>query len=54
MIGEIKGAPILAGARGEAPRDRTALAETICQYSTMVLDLDDEISEIRCQPGPGL
>jgi len=42
MIGEIRGAPILAGARGEAPRDRKALAETICKYSTMILDLQDE------------
>ncbi|MBE3144294.1 MAG: acetate--CoA ligase family protein, partial [Planctomycetes bacterium] len=50
MIGEIKGAPILAGARGEAPRDRTALADTICLYSTMVLDLADEISESDANP----
>jgi len=50
MIGEIKGAPILAGARGEAPRDRTALADTICHYSTMVLDLVDEISESDANP----
>jgi acetyltransferase len=50
MIGEIKGAPILAGARGEAPRDRTALADTICHYSTMVLDLADQISESDANP----
>jgi acetyltransferase len=50
MIGEIRGAPILAGARGEAPRDRKALAETICKYSTMILDLQDEISETDANP----
>jgi acetate---CoA ligase (ADP-forming) len=50
MIGEIKGAPILAGARGELPRDRVALADTICKYSRMVLDLTDEISESDANP----
>ncbi|MBN1825397.1 MAG: acetate--CoA ligase family protein [Candidatus Eisenbacteria bacterium] len=50
MIGEIRGAPILAGARGEAPRDRAALADTICRYSNMVLDLADEISESDANP----
>ncbi len=32
MLGEIKGGPILKGVRGEAPRDRKALAETIVKY----------------------
>ena len=50
MISEIRGAPILAGARGEKPRDREALAKTICQYSNMVLDLADEISESDANP----
>jgi acetyltransferase len=50
MIGEIRGAPILAGARGEKPRDRDALAKTICQYSNMVLDLADEITESDANP----
>src|SRR5512141_2434020 len=35
MLGEIRGAPILAGVRGEKPRDKEILAETICRYSTM-------------------
>ncbi len=39
MITEIRGAPILAGVRGEAPRDRAQLAETVCRYSRMILDL---------------
>ena len=50
MIGEIRSAPILAGVRGEAPRDRGALADTICRYSNMILDLDEEISESDANP----
>ena len=50
MLGEIRGAPILAGVRGEAPRDRQALADTICAYSTMILDLADEILESDANP----
>ncbi len=50
MLGEIRGAPILAGVRGEAPRDRQALADVICRYSAMILDLQDEISESDANP----
>lgn len=50
MLGEIRGAPILAGVRGEAPRDRKVLAETICSYSDMILDLSDEIAESDANP----
>lgn len=50
MLSEIRGAPIIAGVRGEAPRDREALADVICQYSTMILDLSDEISESDANP----
>lgn len=50
MLTEIRGAPILAGVRGEKPRDREALANTICMYSTMILDLQDEISESDANP----
>lgn len=50
MLGEIRGAPILAGARGEAPRDKKALVETIMAYSTMILDLKDEIAESDANP----
>jgi len=50
MLGEIRGAPILAGARGELPRDKKALGEVLCQYSTMILDLDDEIAESDANP----
>ncbi len=50
MLGEIRGAPILAGVRGEAPRDKIAMAETICAYSNMILDLSDEIAESDANP----
>ena len=50
MLDEIRGAPILAGVRGEAPRDRQALAEVICQYSSMIIDLKDEIAESDANP----
>jgi len=50
MLDEIRGAPILAGVRGEDPRDKQVMAETICAYSTMILDLADEISESDANP----
>lgn len=50
MIGEIKGAAILAGARGEKPKDRTKLAETIYAYNCMIHDLEDEIKESDANP----
>ena len=50
MISEIRGAPILAGVRGEGPRDREVLAETISRYAHMIVDLDDEVSESDANP----
>ncbi len=50
MINEIRSVAILAGARGEAPRDRQALAELLCQYANMVYDLRDEIAETDANP----
>jgi len=50
MLSDIKGAPILAGARGEAPRDREALAEVLSRYSQMITDLADEVSESDANP----
>ena len=50
MLGEIRSAPILAGVRGEAPRDREALADLICRYAKMVYDLNDEIAETDANP----
>ena len=50
MLQEIEGAPILAGARGEAPRDRDALVRLIVAYSRMILDLEDDIAESDANP----
>ena len=50
MMGEINGAPILTGIRGENPKDREMLADTICRYAFMVIDLKDEISESDANP----
>jgi acetate---CoA ligase (ADP-forming) len=50
MLGEIRGAPILAGVRGESPRDKKALGDTICSYSSMIVDLADEIAESDANP----
>lgn len=50
MLDEIRGAPILAGVRGEAPRDKEAMANAVCRYSSMILDLKDEISESDANP----
>ena len=50
MLDEIRGAPILAGVRGEGPRDRDALANVLCLYSNMIVDLGDEISESDANP----
>jgi acetyltransferase len=50
MINEIRSVAILAGARGEAPRDREALADLICAYAGMVYDLRDEVAETDANP----
>jgi acetyltransferase len=50
MLTEIEGAPILAGARGETPRDREALVELLTSYSRMILDLEDDVAETDANP----
>jgi acetyl coenzyme A synthetase (ADP forming)-like protein len=50
MLGEIRGAPVLSGVRGELPRDRQALADVLCQYSNMILELGDEVAESDANP----
>lgn len=50
MLEEIKAGAILAGARGEAPRDRQSLAEVLSRYSQMITDLEDEIAESDANP----
>jgi acetyltransferase len=50
MLNEIKGSPILDGTRGEAPRDKEALAKVLTNYAFMITDLADEISESDANP----
>lgn len=50
MVNEIRSVAILAGARGEAPRDRAALEDLLCRYAGMVYDLHDEIAETDANP----
>ena len=50
MMNEIQGTPILDGVRGEAPKDKEMLNDTICRYAFMVDDLKDEISESDANP----
>lgn len=50
MIKEIHSVAILAGARGEAPRDRAALQDLLCRYAGMVYDLRDEVAETDANP----
>jgi acetyltransferase len=50
MVNEIRSVAILAGARGEAPRDRVALEELICSYAAMIYDLRDEVAETDANP----
>ena len=45
-----KSAAILSGVRGEKPRDRKVLAQTIVAYSSLVHDLEDEIKESDANP----
>ena len=50
MLEEIRGAPVLAGVRGEGARDKEVLANVLCRYSNMIVDLGDEISESDANP----
>ena len=50
MLDEIRGEPILAGTRGEEPRDKKALTDVLTKYAFMVHDLADEIAESDANP----
>ena len=50
MLGEIRAAAILEGARGKGPLDCEALAETLSRYSEMAADLGDDIAETDANP----
>jgi succinyl-CoA synthetase beta subunit len=50
MVPEIKSFPILAGARGEKPRDVRAIAEIASRVSQMVHELGEEVLETDANP----
>ena len=50
MIAEIKGYPVLAGARGKPPADVDALADAIVKLSALAIDLQDHLAELDINP----
>lgn len=49
MIGELRMAPALRGARGRPPVDLGALAETVCGFAQIAVDVP-EIAELEINP----
>ncbi|MEQ8650960.1 MAG: acetate--CoA ligase family protein [Kiloniellales bacterium] len=50
MLSELKGAPLLAGARGRPPADRAALASAIARVSQVIAALADEVQALEINP----
>ena len=50
MIAEIKGYPLLTGARGRAHADIDALADAIVKLSALAVDLKDHVAELDINP----
>jgi acyl-CoA synthetase (NDP forming) len=50
MVGEIKGYPVLAGARGKPPADVDALVDTLVKLSALAVDLKGQIAELDINP----
>lgn len=50
MIDELKCARALAGARGQAHRDRAALVTALCRLSELAVDLQSDLREIEINP----
>lgn len=50
MLEAIRGAPILDGVRGEAPRDKKVLAQVLSKYAHMINDLGEHIQESDANP----
>ena len=49
MLDELRMAPLLRGVRGEASVDRSAVAETICRFAQLTVDVPD-FREIELNP----
>lgn len=50
MVEEIKGYPVLAGARGKPPADVDALVDTLVKLSALAVDLKDSVAELDINP----
>jgi len=50
MIREVKGYPLLAGARGRPPADVDALADALCRLSALATDLEGSLAELDVNP----
>jgi acyl-CoA synthetase (NDP forming) len=50
MLGELKGAKVLAGARGRAPSDTKALVDAIMRVQRLAVDLADDVAELDINP----
>ena len=50
MIAEIKGYPLLTGARGRPHADIDALADAIVKLSALAVDLKDQVAELDINP----
>jgi len=50
MIGDLRAAPVLRGARGRPPADEMALVDVIVRFSHLCLDLQDLVAEIDINP----
>ena len=50
MISEIKGYPLLTGARGRGHADVDALADAIVKLSALAVDLKDHVAELDINP----
>jgi acetate---CoA ligase (ADP-forming) len=50
MIRQVKGHPLLEGARGRPPCDVDALADVLCRLSAVAVDLQDCLAELDINP----
>jgi acyl-CoA synthetase (NDP forming) len=50
MVGELRGLPLLQGARGNPPVDIDALVDVIVRVQQMALELGDELRELDINP----